>query len=98
MSEWFELKPENGWEAFAEHRELTEAIWQAFSQKEELWRYMKFAVQSSIWESCDDGSAICMGHGPEGGDRLLELRVSEGTALARMAPISTAFRLMACPC
>jgi len=97
MSGWVEWIPEGGWEAFDRNQELVAAIWQGLTEKDGQWHYMNVTAQSSVWESCQDGSAIAMWHEPGAAQRLVELKVSAGVASDYIAPVASAFRLVQRP-
>jgi len=97
VTAWVEWAPEGGWEVFDQSQELVEAIWQGLTEEAGQWHYMNITAQSSVWESCIDGSAIVMWHESGGVQRLMELKVSAGAASNHMVPVVSAFRLVPSP-
>lgn len=98
MSNWVAFEPACGWRAFERHQELLRAIWEGLSESEGQWHYMNLCAESSIWESCKDGSSIEMWHESTGEQKLVELKVSSGMASAYMEPIVKTFQLVSSPC
>ena len=95
MSGWIELLPEGGWHSFERSGELSDAVWSGLSEDGGKWRYMNLAAGSSIWESCEDGSALSMWYDVADGERMLELKVSQGRASTFLLPIALTFGLIA---
>jgi hypothetical protein len=95
LSELVRIEPENGWNSFKKSEELVAAIWQGLTEENGQWHYINVTNQSSIWESCIDGSAISMWHDADG--KLIELHISFGAALIYMMPILEDFQLFSYP-
>lgn len=94
MSVWIEILPEGGWRSFERSEALLDAVWSGLSEDGGKWHCMNLAAGSSIWESCEDGSALSMWYDVADGGRLLELKVSQGVAWAYLLPIALTFGLM----
>jgi hypothetical protein len=94
MNDWIELTPKEGWSGFALSKALSDAIWSGLSEAEGQWHYMNLTANSSIWESCRDGSAISMWYAAREGERLEELQVSRGQAFDYLLPIADRFGLV----
>ena|SRR5450830_1053237 len=88
MTDWIAFEPPSGWAAFTESMLLTASLWERLPATD--WHYLNFALESSIWESRQDGSTVRVHYG---GDRLVELAVTVGIASNLVGTLASRFQL-----
>jgi len=89
---WSDWTPARGWDAFAAHAALSDALWADLSEGEGGWRYLNPSSELSIWECEADGSALPIEYR---GELVVRLRCDGGRARAHLAAVTAAFGLRA---
>jgi len=87
---WRDWTPAQGWDAFAAHAALSDALWAGLGEGEGGWHYLNPTRELSIWEHEADGSALLIEYRDE---RIVRLQCGGGGAQAYLAPIAAAFGL-----
>ncbi|BAV97515.1 hypothetical protein [Lysobacter enzymogenes] len=88
---WRDWAPAQGWDAFAAHRALSDALWAGLGEGEGGWHYLNPTRELSIWECEADGSALLIEYRDD--ERIARLQCDGGRAQAYLAPIAAAFGL-----
>ncbi|QWP74941.1 hypothetical protein J5226_14905 [Lysobacter sp. K5869] len=89
---WDDWAPAQGWDAFAAHAALSDALWDGLSEGEGGWHYLNPTSELSIWECEADGSALLIEYRDE---RIVRLQCDGGRARAHLAAVAAAFGLRA---
>lgn len=87
---WSDWAPARGWDAFAAHAALSDALWAGLGEGEGGWHYLNPTSELSIWECAADGSALLIQYR---GERIVRLQCDGGLARAHVAAVAAAFGL-----